>query len=223
MRHASTEINRAIYEKYIELGMLPEGIEIESDPLPFKIVKLQRSKLREYLGLSVSNFNILTIEEIRDEDRFILDRNNKRVLPNLEELAFIVDGILMPDSGRALASRALERLSDHARASVERSQCPICQRLTLNTSMKVFDPCGHASCESCMTRLRDSQRAARENQRLVREQAINQQRLDGGRNDYLIRYRPIGNGFSAIDYLDQDEFQCPICRQTAVKAIKCFF
>ena len=218
LRHAGTETCRAIYAKYVELDLLPEGID-DANPLPFNIVKLQRSKLRQYLGLDSTNFNLVTMAEIRDEDNYILDRANNRILPSLEELAFLVDGLLLPESGRGLITRALDRLTDHARAAKEHVQCTICARLTPTFSMLVFDQCGHGACTSCVDQWR-------ENERLAREQSNNQQqRLDRGRHIHLMRFstRPLGNGFAAIDYLDQNEFTCPICRQIASKAIKCFF
>ena len=99
---------------------------------------LQRTLLRKYLGLDFRRFDAITFDEISNSDRFILDRGAGLTLPALDELATIVDSVLVGDDQEEIITRVIQRMTSHVNGMMQRSLCPICQTLVENFTLQIL-------------------------------------------------------------------------------------
>ena len=210
-RTANTPAFRRILEEYENRNLLPANFPDGLSSTPFRVMTLQRTLLRKYLGLDFRRFDAITFDEISNSDRFILDRGAGLTLPALDELATIVDSVLVGDDQEEIITRVIQRMTSHVNGMMQRSLCPICQTLVENFTLQILVPCGHGVCSGCYAKMR----------------ANRPQRLDIGRRVQLNQYstRSLGNGWAAIHY---DEVvahgeDCPICREAVRRNIQCFF
>ena len=205
-RSANNEAYKAILREYERKDLLPINFpDILSSP-PFRIMTLQRSRLRKYLGLDENNFNAVTYEEIASSDRYRLDRAAGLSLPLLPELALITDNVLVGDEQSETTLKAVQRMATHVSMMMQRSLCPVCQTLVENFTLQILTPCGHGLCSCCFSRLRANSR------------------INGGRRININSFttRDLGEGWAAIDY-DEVRLNCPICREEIRRNVQCFF
>ena len=205
-RTANNAKYREILQEYERKELLPDNFPDHLSSRTFRVMTLQRSRLRKYLGLDENNFNAVTYEEISSTDRYRLDSSGSLALPSLPELAMITDNVVLEHDGETVA-KVIQRMSTHVAMMLQRSLCPICQTLVENFTLQILTPCGHGCCSACWSRIRASQR------------------LNGGRRVNLNGFseRSLGNGWAAIDYEEVVYANCPICREEVRRNYQCFF